>query len=184
MTSDTERQSSWPAAPRRPAARRGHPPARSAGSGGGPLFDPLIRPRQQRRWDREAEGLGGLEVDHQLELCRLLDREVAGLGALEDLVSVDGGTPHQITEIRAITHQPTRLHMIPPTEKRWQPVPESQLGYSLSRSHVGADAEDKNGLHVLASHRRKGGPQIGPGPRHYGLQLQLKPARGLLQGLE
>ena len=37
------------------------------------LLDHLIRPRQQRRRDREAEGLGGLEVDHEVELGRLLD---------------------------------------------------------------------------------------------------------------
>ena len=30
---------------------------------GASLYD-LIRPRQHRRRDREAEGLGGLEVDH------------------------------------------------------------------------------------------------------------------------
>src|ERR1700730_10465866 len=46
------------------------------------LLDHLIRPLQERRRDREAEGLGGLEVDHQLELGRLLDGEVAGLRAL------------------------------------------------------------------------------------------------------
>src|SRR5262249_23556388 len=46
----------------------------------------LIRPRQQRRRDGQAEGLGGLEVDDQLELGGLLDGEVGGLGTLEDLV--------------------------------------------------------------------------------------------------
>jgi hypothetical protein len=33
----------------------------------------LIRPQQQRRRDREAERLGGLEVDDELERSRLLD---------------------------------------------------------------------------------------------------------------
>jgi hypothetical protein len=33
-----------------------------------PLFDHLIRPLQQRRRDRQAEGLGGLEVDDEFEL--------------------------------------------------------------------------------------------------------------------
>src|SRR5512136_159759 len=33
----------------------------------------LIRPLQERLWDREPEGFGGLEVDHELELRGLLD---------------------------------------------------------------------------------------------------------------
>jgi hypothetical protein len=52
-----------PAALRRRAAWRGHQPARSAGSGGGPLFDHLIRPLEECRRDRQAEGLRGLEID-------------------------------------------------------------------------------------------------------------------------
>src|SRR6266699_588690 len=36
----------------------------------------------------DPERLGGLEVDEQLELRRLLDGEIGGLGALEDLVHV------------------------------------------------------------------------------------------------
>ena len=38
-----------------------------------PSLDHLIRPLQERRRDRQAEGLGGLEVDDQLELGGLLD---------------------------------------------------------------------------------------------------------------
>jgi hypothetical protein len=39
-------------------------------------FDDLIRPRQHRRGDREPEHLGGLEVDHEIELRGLLHRQV------------------------------------------------------------------------------------------------------------
>ena len=49
----------------------------------GTLLDDLIRTQQQRRRDREPERLRGLEVDHQLELRRLLDGEIAGLRAVE-----------------------------------------------------------------------------------------------------
>jgi hypothetical protein len=37
------------------------------------LFNHLIRPQQQRRRDGEVKRFCGLEVDHQLELRRLLD---------------------------------------------------------------------------------------------------------------
>jgi hypothetical protein len=45
----------------------------------------LVRPQQQRLWDRKAERLGGLEIDDQFELRGLLDGEVGGFGTLEDL---------------------------------------------------------------------------------------------------
>src|ERR1700726_2172893 len=38
----------------------------------------LIRPLQERLWDRQAEGLSGLEVDDQLEVRRSLDGEIGG----------------------------------------------------------------------------------------------------------
>ena len=33
----------------------------------------------------EAQRLSGLQVDHQLELCRLFNRNVGGLGATQQL---------------------------------------------------------------------------------------------------
>src|SRR5213594_311442 len=43
-------------------------------------IDHLIRPQQQRRRDCQAEGLGGLRVDHELELGGLLDGKISRLG--------------------------------------------------------------------------------------------------------
>src|SRR5262245_14880406 len=50
--------------------------ARRGGGVNFALFEHLIRPQQQRRRDGEAESLGGLEVDRQLELHRLRDGQV------------------------------------------------------------------------------------------------------------
>ena len=50
-----------------------------------------VFPRLAQRRDRQAEGPRGFEVDHQLELCGLLDGQVGGLGALQDLVDIGGG---------------------------------------------------------------------------------------------
>ena len=46
------------------------------------LLDHLVRLEQERRGHGEAERLGGLEVDDQVELCGLLHRQVGGLRAL------------------------------------------------------------------------------------------------------
>jgi len=56
-------------------------------------LDHPIRQAQDGPRDREPEGPGGLEVDHQLELHGLLHGQVGRLGAFEDLVHVDGALP-------------------------------------------------------------------------------------------
>jgi hypothetical protein len=43
---------------------------------------------EKRLRNGEAEGFRSLEVDDQLEGRRLLDRQIGGLGALEDLSRV------------------------------------------------------------------------------------------------
>jgi NitT/TauT family transport system substrate-binding protein len=52
-------------------------------------FDHLVGALQQRLRDGQAESLGGLQVDQELELRRLLYRELAGFGTLEYLVDVN-----------------------------------------------------------------------------------------------
>ena len=37
------------------------------------LFNDLIRPYQHVRWNRQADLLGGFQIDDELELFRLLD---------------------------------------------------------------------------------------------------------------
>ena len=51
-------------------------------------FDHLVGGDEQRRRHGEAEHLGGLAIDDELELGRLHDRQVGGLRALEDAASV------------------------------------------------------------------------------------------------
>jgi hypothetical protein len=79
------------------------------------LLDHLIRPLQERGRDRQAEGLGGLQVDDQLELGRLLDGQVAGLGSFQDLVDA-GPRPRR-----------TRRTSTPPAAGAWPPGPRGAL---------------------------------------------------------
>ena len=69
------------------------------------LLDHLIRPRQQRRRDGEAEGLRGLQVDDEVEFRRLLNRKIARLGALENLIHIIGGASEKIEIIWRVRHQ-------------------------------------------------------------------------------
>src|SRR5215470_677819 len=71
------------------------------------LPDHLVRLEQQRRRDGETEGLGGLEVDDQLELRGLLHGQIRGLGPLQDPIHIVGGAPVHVAPTRRIGHEPT-----------------------------------------------------------------------------
>ena len=57
------------------------------------LLNHFIRLRQHLRRDRQGDLLGGLEIDDKLKLGRLLDWDIGGLGAFEDLVDKVSGAP-------------------------------------------------------------------------------------------
>ena len=47
--------------------------------------------REQLGWNLETERLGGLEVDHELELGRLHNRQISRLLAFEDASGINAG---------------------------------------------------------------------------------------------
>ena len=53
----------------------------------------------------EAERLGGLEVDDQLELGRRLHRQVGRLLALEDAIDIAGRAPVLVDQVRPVGNQ-------------------------------------------------------------------------------
>jgi hypothetical protein len=55
--------------------------------------------------DGEAERLGGLEIEDQLECGRLLDRQIGRLGALEDLSGVNADLAVGTGEAHSIADQ-------------------------------------------------------------------------------
>jgi hypothetical protein len=75
-------------------------------------FDHLVGTGERSGREGDAKGLRGLEVDDKLELGGLLDGEVGGRGALQDLVDVDRGAPSEIRETRTIGEQAAGLHPI------------------------------------------------------------------------
>ena len=72
---------------------------------GGSHFDHLVGAGQERLRHGQAKRLRGLEVDHQLELGRLLHRQVGRLLALEDAVDVAGRAAGRIGRIGPVGHQ-------------------------------------------------------------------------------
>ena len=57
------------------------------------LLNDLIRSFQHLRRNRQVDLFRCFQVDDQLELLRLLDGQVGGLGAFENLIDVITGAP-------------------------------------------------------------------------------------------
>jgi hypothetical protein len=55
-----------------------------------PLFDYLVGACHQRCGHRNAHRISSLEVDHQLKLRRLLDRDIGDLAATEEFDDLSG----------------------------------------------------------------------------------------------
>jgi hypothetical protein len=60
----------------------------------------------QRGRHGEPEGLSSLEIDHQLELSRLLDRKIGWLGTFQDAIDVRCGSPVEIGQVNAVGNEP------------------------------------------------------------------------------
>jgi hypothetical protein len=68
------------------------------------LFNDLVCKREQRRRESYAERFGGLEVEDQLDLGRLLDRKVRRLDASENSASENADPMIGVGEAIAVAH--------------------------------------------------------------------------------
>jgi hypothetical protein len=71
------------------------------------LFDHLVGDGEHSGRNGEAERLGGLEVDDELEFRRLQHRQLGWAGALENLAGVYAGLTIELGLIGPIADQPT-----------------------------------------------------------------------------
>src|ERR1700747_3417800 len=81
-------------------------------------FDHLVGDGEQRRRNREAERLRGLEVDHQLEFRGLHHRKVSRLLALENPPDINANLSIGIDETGAVAHQAARCGKVAPNVQR------------------------------------------------------------------
>src|SRR5712692_3385662 len=67
-------------------------------------FDYFVGARQKVAGNAEAELLGSLEIQDQIELSRLQHRQVGGLRPFEDTANVDASIAICVCKASAITH--------------------------------------------------------------------------------
>jgi hypothetical protein len=82
------------------ARKRQHAPQQTTS-----LLNHLVGAGEQRDGRVEAQRLGSLEIDDQLEFGGLLDRQIARLFASEDAIDVGRCPPVWINRIRPIGHE-------------------------------------------------------------------------------
>src|SRR6266446_5003584 len=166
----------------RPEGEQRDPPVRwSVMLGSASLYN-LIRAPQHRRRDRQPNRLRGLEIDDQLELGRLLDREVGGVDAFEDLVHVGGRAPLQVENVRAIDHETAGLPVLRrPSMYRWEAPVHRELCDLSSLSCEERVRENQERARPLPGHRREGTVDLLGVPRLQGLKPHPQDPSGSLR---
>src|SRR3569833_1563924 len=71
--------------------------------------------------NNEAQCVRSLEIQHELELGRLLDGEVGWLRTPQNLIHVDGSAAKPVDAARRIRQESPSLDILPVGVHRWQP---------------------------------------------------------------
>ena len=75
------------------------------------LFDHLVGTGEQRWRHGYAEGLGCLEVDDQLELCRLFYRQIGRFRPFQDFIHETGSAMKLVSPIHAICYKAAMIRI-------------------------------------------------------------------------
>jgi hypothetical protein len=92
------------------------------------LFDHLVGAAEECQRHTDAKRLRGLEVDAQLDLGGLLDRQVGRLFAFEDAGDITAGEAISVGEIGAVADQAAGHDEIAARADRWHAVADRQCG--------------------------------------------------------
>jgi hypothetical protein len=132
--------------------------SKAAGSGG--LFDHLVGAGKQRGRDGNSERFGCLEIDHQIELGRLLNRKVGWLCALENLVNVASGSAKIVNLIWPVGRRP------PASANSLSPEIDGLTG--IARLHRLRNDPKLAGVRQIIPRLQNVGVLLHPEPPNYG----------------
>src|SRR6266852_6382320 len=124
------------------------------------LFDHLVRAHEQRLRNRQPEYLRGLQIDDEVELCRLLHGQVCRLGAPQDSVNVDCSTSFHLRSIYSIGHEATRLDEILDLIDCRDPVRGRKIDDRLSMHEHKSRRSHQYTLVVILPHTAESGSEF------------------------
>src|SRR6266480_3325036 len=124
------------------------------------LLDYLVRAEQYVLRNVDSERLRGLEVDHQLELGRLLDGKIRGPGALQNLVDVLRRVVEGRGEVISIAEQPARDRVIAQRRRHRQSGGLKQFLQPRALAKVYGVRGNHDGLRSLSNHLLDGGAEL------------------------
>src|SRR5215510_3549641 len=120
----------------------------------------------------ESERSGRLQVDDKLEFRRLQDREVSGLGAIEDLTGIGADLTIHAHTIGVVAHQPAGFDSLATGIARGNSVvcrKRNKLDASAGEEHVTSDVQ---GLRAVTHEGGEGSLDFTPGAGVEDLNLQ------------
>src|SRR5262249_45114986 len=90
-------------------------------------LDDLVDAGEDRGRDLQTQRISGFAVDDELELRRLLDRQIGRLGALEDAADEVGGAAIGFLEARAIGKERTAVRHYGPTRNQREAMLDREI---------------------------------------------------------
>src|SRR5215472_7268930 len=111
-------------------------------------LDHFVGTGKQRLGNREAEGLGGREVDDEIELRRPFYRQIARLRALENLIDIACRAPVHIRDADAVGHEAAVPDVVAEFVHRGETVASGEREEKAPVDIEPGAREDLNGLGV------------------------------------
>src|SRR5215471_3968946 len=89
-------------------------------------FDHLVSEAEEIVGDFQSESPRGSQVDYQLEFGRLMDRQLRGLGPLQNLRGIDAVLAVTLSDAHTVAHQSARDRIFTKLVDRRQPLPRRE----------------------------------------------------------
>src|SRR5262245_6857471 len=96
----------------------------------------LVRAKEHRLRNRQADLFCRCEVDNELNLHRLLHGKVGRFCSFENLIHISCGTPEQIIKARAVAHKPSVFNIFWPAVNCRKPAFDGEFCELFSLRNV------------------------------------------------